>query len=103
MKINGHEIKAYANLRGADLTGAYLSGAYLSGLDLTGAKGLLTWQSPLGVKRICYSVKHEKTVMHKLGCFWGNTQQAIEAINEKYGENSLYEQILTLNAKALEQ
>lgn len=143
MKINGHEIKPYANLSGVDLSGADLSyadlsdadlryadlrGAILTGADLTRANlsaailinanlsgvdlhdtnlynaiGLLTWQSPQGLKCICYSVKHEKTVMHKLGCFWGDTEQAVEAIKEKYGENSLYEQMLTLNAKALEQ
>ena len=118
MKINGHEIKPYADLSGVDLRGVDLYGANLRGVDLYGAnlshadlrdanlrhaKGVLTWQSPCGEKRICYSVKHEKTVMHQLGCFWGDTEQAVEAIKEKYGENSLYEQILTLNAKALEQ
>jgi hypothetical protein len=39
--------------------------------------------------------------MHKLGCFWGNTDEAVKAIREKYGDDSLYEQLLLLNTKAL--
>ena len=37
MKVNGFEIKAFANLRGADLGGADLRGANLRGADLGGA------------------------------------------------------------------
>jgi uncharacterized protein YjbI with pentapeptide repeats len=37
MKVNGYEIKAGANLRGADLRGANLEGANLRGADLIGA------------------------------------------------------------------
>jgi hypothetical protein len=96
-----------ANLRGAyltgsDLTGADLTGAYLTGAYLTGAKSIIQWQSPQGEKRICYSVKHTDCIMHKLGCFWGNTDEATSAIREKYGDNSMYEQMLKLNAQALE-
>ena len=91
-----------ANLRGADLSGADLRGADLSGADLRGAKGFIQWQSPQGEKRICCSVKHDKCIMHQLGCFWGNTNEAIKAIREKYGDDSMYEQLLALNAKALE-
>ena len=40
--------------------------------------------------------------MHKLGCFWGTTEQAVEAIREKCGNSSMYEQLLVLNAQALE-
>lgn len=90
-----------SNLRGANLEGAYLHGANLEGADLEGAKGIMQWQAPQGEKRICYSVKHDNCVMHKLGCFWGDTDEAVRAIREKYGNNSMYEQILLLNAKAL--
>ena len=37
MIINGHDIKPFANLRGANLSSADLYGAYLSGADLRGA------------------------------------------------------------------
>jgi hypothetical protein len=95
------------NLRGADLRFASLHGADLEGANLYHAgledvKGLITWQSPVGIKRMCYSVKHDACIMHKLGCFWGDTDEAIEAIREKYGDNSMYEQLLLLNDKALE-
>jgi uncharacterized protein YjbI with pentapeptide repeats len=90
-----------ANLWGADLRGVNLSGADLSRADLRGATYILRWQAPQGVRRTCYSVKHDKCVMHKLGCFWGTTEQAIKAIRKKYGNDSMYEQLLVLNAKAL--
>ena len=96
-----------ADLSGADLKGAYLScadlkGAYLSCADLSGATYILQWQAPQGVRRTCYSVKHDMCVMHKLGCFWGTTEQAIKAIRKKYGNDSMYEQLLFLNTQALE-
>jgi uncharacterized protein YjbI with pentapeptide repeats len=100
-----------ADLRGADLRGAYLSRANLWGADLrcadlstadlSRATYISQWQAPQGVRRTCYSVKHDKCVMHKLGCFWGTTEQAIKAIRKKYGNDSMYEQLLVLNAKAL--
>ena len=90
-----------ADLRDADLRYANLQGAYLRGADLRGAKGILNWQSPLGCKRMCYSVLHENNVMHQLGCFWGGTKEAQSAIIEKYGEGSLYEEYLLLADKAL--
>ena len=91
-----------ANLFGANLWGANLRYAYLKGANLKGANYILQWQSPQGFQRTCYSVKHDDCVMHKLGCFWGTTEQAIEAIREKYGNDSMYEQLLVLNAQALE-
>ena len=90
-----------AELERANLRGANLRGADLSGADLWGADYILQWQSPQGVRRTCYSVKHDDCVMHKLGCFWGTTEQAVEAIREKYGNDSMYEELLVLNAKAL--
>ena len=93
---------ANANLANADLSGAVLWDAYLGGADLWGAKGIIQWQSPQGQKRICFSVKHKDHVMHQLGCFWGTTEEAVTAIREKYGEGSLYEDVLTLMTKCLE-
>jgi uncharacterized protein YjbI with pentapeptide repeats len=92
---------AGANLEGANLYGADLRGANLYGADLEGARGILQWQSPQGEKRICYSVKAEDCVMHKLGCFWGTTDEAVEAIRNKYGEGSLYEKFLLMQVEAL--
>lgn len=96
-----------ANLKGADLSCADLKGADLSDADLCGANlsratYVLQWQAPQGARRTCYSVKHDKCVMHKLGCFWGTTEQAIKAIRKKYGNDSMYEQLLFLNTQALE-
>ena len=91
-----------AILRSADLTGAILTDADLRSADLTGAKNIIQWQSPLGIKRICYSVKHDECVMHQLGCFWGDTEQALTAIIGKYGSASLYERMLLLNEESLQ-
>jgi len=88
-----------ANLEGANLYGAYLAGANFYGANLYDAKGILQWQAPQGEKRICYSVKHDDCVMHKLGCFWGTTDEAVEAIRNKYGEGSLYEKFLLIKLK----
>lgn len=100
-----------ADLRGADLSGANLSGAALRGADLSGAAlrganlqgvaGAIQWQAPQGCKRICLSVVHGDKVMHKIGCFWGDTDEAAAAIIKNYGENSIYEKIMRLNAEAL--
>ena len=90
------------SLEGANLRYANLYGANLYGANLVGATGILQWQSPQGLKRICYSVKHDDCVMHKLSCFWGTTDEAVEAIRKKYGEGSLYEQFLLMQAEALE-
>lgn len=117
MNINGYEIKTGADLSGANLSGvnlsyanlscanlydANLNGAYLRSAILRGAKGVIQWQSPQGEKRICISVKHSECVMHKLGCFWGTTDEAVENIRRKYGENSLYEKFLLMQVEALE-
>ena len=91
-----------ANLFGANLREANLCGADLAGADLSGAKGIIQWQAPQGEKRICYSVKHDDCVMHKLGCFWGSTDKAVKAIRKKYDEDSLYEKFLLMQVEALE-
>ena len=100
-----------ANLSGADLIGANLSRAnlrwadlsraYLSRANLQGVAGAIQWQAPQGCKRICLSVVHGDKVMHKIGCFWGDTDEAAAAIIKNYGENSIYEKIMRLNAEAL--
>jgi hypothetical protein len=97
-----------SNLKGADLRGAKLYGAKLNTADLHGAylsstRGIIQWQSPVGIKRTCYSVKHDDCVMHQLGCFWGDTDEAIEAIRQYYGSNSLYEKFLLMQVEALEE
>jgi hypothetical protein len=97
-----------ANLRGADLRFSSLHGADLSGANLyhsglEDVQGIIQWQSPIGIKRICYSVKHDSCVMHKIGCFWGDTNEAVTAIRQKYGNDSMYEQLLLLNTKVLEK
>lgn len=95
-----------ANLSGADLIGASFRGASfrgasLRGADLQGVAGAIQWQAPQGCKRICLSVVHGDKVMHKIGCFWGDTDEAAAAIIKNYGENSIYEKIMRLNAEAL--
>ena len=91
-----------ANLSGTDLSGTDLSGADLRRADLRCAMGIMQWQAPQGEKRTCYSVKHADCVMHKLGCFWGDTKDAVSAIRLKYGDDSLYEEFLLMQVKALE-
>ena len=91
----------YANLGGANLGGANLHGADLQGAVFYGAKGIIQWQAPQGERRICYSVKYDDCVMQQLGCFWGTTDEAVEAIRNKYGQDSLYEQFLLMQVQAL--
>lgn len=81
---------------------ALSSEADLRWADLQGVAGAIQWQAPQGDKRACISVAHGDKVMHKIGCFWGDTDEAAAAIIKKYGENSLYEKIMRLNAEALE-
>lgn len=75
--------------------------AALRGANLQGVAGAIQWQAPQGCKRICLSVVHGDKVMHKIGCFWGDTDEAAAAIIKNYGENSIYEKIMRLNAEAL--
>lgn len=97
---------SWANLSGANFSeanfnGANLNRANLHKADFWGSKNLIQWQSPQGKKRICYSVKHDTCVMHKLGCHWGDTEATVEAIRKKYGENSLYERYVWLACQSL--
>jgi hypothetical protein len=92
-----------ANLNFVNLKNANLENASLYGAELRNAKGIIHWQSPIGMKRTCYSVKYDYCVMHKIGCFWGDTGEAVTAIRKKYGNDSMYEQLLLLNTKAMEE
>ncbi|MGB0817797.1 MAG: pentapeptide repeat-containing protein [Candidatus Puniceispirillaceae bacterium] len=92
-----------ADLRGADLRGADLEGAYLEGADLEGANSLVSF-GPVGKKgRIGYVVQHEKTIMVRLGCFWGSEKEAIAAVSKKYGSRSGYAGILRAACKVLKE
>lgn len=92
-----------ADLSGADLYGADLRGANLRGADLQGAVGIYSFGS-IGVdKRIGYAIKHADCVMVRLGCFWGTLDEAIEAVQKKYGENSTYEKQIRLAVEILEK
>ena len=91
-----------ADLNGAVLYMADLSGANLRGADLYGAVGIYSF-GPIGVdKRIGYAIKHADCVMVRLGCFWGTSDEAIEAVQKKYGENSTYEKQIRLAVEILE-
>ena len=84
-----------ANLSGADLSDADLTGANLRGANLYGAYGIVSF-GPVGARRrIGYVVKHDGGAMVQLGCFWGDHASAIEAIRDKYDENSTYEAFVT--------
>ena len=90
-----------ANLFGADLSRANLSGANLSRADLSETIGIYSFGGIGEKRRIGIAVKHDKTVMFTLGCFWGNKNEAISAIRQKYGVKSLYEEQIKLASKIL--
>ena len=69
----------------AIMLGAYLSGAYLSG-----AENIKSFQCG-EYNRVSYAIKYKNETMFKIGCLWGNTEEAIAKVKEKYGENSDYE------------
>ena len=79
-----------ADLRGANLGGANLGGAYLGGAYLSGAEGITSFGPVGNCGRIGYAVKHDAGPMVQLGCFWGTEDEAVSAINEKYGSDSAY-------------
>ena len=84
-----------AYLRGADLSGVDLSGAYLSGVDLSGVENIKSFQCGVH-NRVSYAVKYKNETMFKIGCFWGNTEEAIAKVKEKYGEDSDYEKLIRI-------
>ena len=89
-----------ANLWGADLRGADLEGANLLGADLEGAKGIMSF-GPIGEEsRICFLYVN-KGIQCVLGCFNGDHNEAIEALQKKYGVGSEYELMLRVAAWSL--
>lgn len=99
-----------ANLRGANLEGTYLSGADLKDADFEGINlvGSALEEAKLGKarniksfqcgesNRVSFAVKWGDYVMFKIGCFWGNAEEAIEKTRKKYGVNSDYEKLINL-------
>ena len=84
-----------ADLSGADLEDAYLEGANLEGANLRDAKNIKSFQCG-EYNRMSYAVKHENKTMFQIGCFWGNTEEAIIKAKEKYGEDSDYEKLIRI-------
>lgn len=91
----------FADMRCCNFFGTNLTDTKLDRADLTGAQHILRWQAPLGSRRMCYSVNHGTHIMHKLGCFWGDTPAAINHIRKKYGDDSVYEQTLLIYSISL--
>lgn len=91
----------YANLSHANFLGAEIRECSFYRAILSGCKNMLIWQAPKQAGRICYSVNHKHFAKHKLGCFWGDTAEAISQIKEKYGANSLYEEALIMYSRAV--
>ena len=90
------------NLENANLENANLENANLKYANITGATGIYSFGSVGDEKRIGYAVKHDTCVMIQLGCFWGTSDEAIEAVQKKYGENSTYEKQIRLAVEILE-
>jgi hypothetical protein len=90
----------------ADFSYIYFRGSkksFWQGVDVRRAQGMRQWQAPQGEKRnICYSVKYHDCAMHWLGRDWRTTDEAVEAIRKKYGQDSLYETFLLMQVEALE-
>ena len=84
-----------ANLSGANLSDANLSCANLSGANLRGAENIKSFQCG-EYNRVSYAVKYKNETMFKIGCFWGNTEEAIAKVKEKYGEDSDYEKLIRI-------
>mgnify|MGYP006332971461 CR=1 FL=1 len=65
------------------------------GADLSGAENIKSFQCG-EYNRISYAVKYKNETMFKIGCFWGNTEEAIAKVKEKYGEDSDYEKLIRI-------
>lgn len=90
----------YANLKNADFMGAEIHGCSFFRANVSKARNIYSWQTPTKNNRICYSVNHKHVVKHKLGCFWGETAEAIKRIKKEHGEDSLYEKAVLLYSEA---
>jgi BRCT domain type II-containing protein len=51
--------------------------------------------------RFGFVVKHAKSFMVQLGCFWGTDKEAITAVAKKYGARSTYVAQIKLAVKIL--
>jgi len=92
-----------ANLRYADLHNANLYSADLPGANFNCTDGAYIF-GPVGTeKRTGIAVKHDTCVMIQLGCFWGKSEEAIQAVREKYGRKSTYEKQIKLAVEMLEE
>lgn len=91
----------YANMRGCNFFNCNIKDARLDKADLTDTRNILRWQSPIGSRRMCYSVRQDVGIMHKIGCFWGDTEDAIANITKRYGRHTMYEDIVRLYAICL--
>ena len=82
-----------ANLYGANLCGANLHEADLCGADLRGARGIVSF-GPIGNdNRIAFAYVNNG-IQTRIGCFSGDHNAAIDAIQSRYGQHSTYELLL---------
>ena len=79
----------------AIMLGANLSSADLSGANLRGAENIKSFQCG-EQNRVSYAIKYKNETMFKIGCFWGNTEEAIAKVKEKYGKDSDYEKLIRI-------
>ena len=56
----------------------------LSEANLREVEVVIQWQAQVE-KRICYSVKHQNYVIHKLGCFWGCIKEGYSIPVKRHG------------------
>ena len=77
------------------IANAIMLGANLSGADLRGAENIKSFQCG-EYNRVSYAIKYKNETMFKIGCFWGNTEEAIAKVKEKYGEDSDYEKLIRI-------
>ena len=89
-----------ADLYGADLREADLREADLYGASLRGAKGVISF-GPIGSERRIAFAYINGGVQTRIGCFSGDHNAAIAAIQEKYGPHSTYEMMLRTAVWAL--
>ena len=62
---------------------------------MLGAENIKSFQCGV-YNRVSYAVKYKNETMFKIGCFWGNTEEAIAKVKEKYGEDSDYEKLIRI-------
>ena len=89
-----------AGLQGADLRGTNLHNANLQGTDLYEVKGIRTFTAG-NFNRFSFAYIYKKEVRFQIGCFNGNAQEALDKVNKKYGEDSLYKALIIAYEKDL--